>query len=135
MGVAVARMRRVRSWRRANRQDLPMVSLYLWGDPNLHVRIPLQEAQDRLGVAGYHVRDTPPVRAFFALGGALFFAITLGYYAFIFGNDIAKALAWTGIGFAIGGLPGYIIGGIFRKLWVRALYTAWTGWDAASGRR
>ena len=114
----------------------PLVSLYLWGSPNLHVRIPLQEAQEHLGVAGYHVRATPPVRVLFVLGGGLFFAVTLGYYAFIFfGHDIGRLFAWAGIGLTIGGVPGYIVGALFRRLWVGVVYVAWTQWDGGSGTR
>ena len=117
------------------RPDPPLISLYLWGTPNLHVRIPLQEAQERLGVEGYHVRATPPLRALLALGGCLFFAITLGYYAFLLFHDIVRALTWVGIGLAIGGVPGYIVGGLIRRLWVAAVYVAWTRWDVTKGQR
>ena len=125
-------LRALSEWRlqQQERQLPPLIDLYLWGTPNMRVRLPLTDARENLGVHGFHVRGTPPLRFFFAIGGALFFALTLGYYAFLFfGNDIGRTVLWVAVGLAIGGLPGYIIGSVFRRLWVPYLYVAWTRWD------
>jgi len=128
--VSAALLRLLR-WRWIRRAKPPqMVSLYLWGTPNLHVRIPLAEIQEHMGVDGYHVRATPPVRALFTGGGGIFFGLTLGYYAFLFfGHSISQALTWGGVGLVIGGMPGFMVGTLFKRLWTAAVYTAWTRWD------
>jgi hypothetical protein len=112
-----------------------MINLYLHGETNLRFLIPLKDAQEKLGIAGYYVRLQPPLDLIYGgLGGAML-GVIAGVYGYFFGLSVsAMSLAIAG-GLLVGGLGGFLAGTLTLSTRVKHLYIAWSRWDSTQKKR
>lgn len=116
-------------------QKIPMVDVFLWGPVPLRVRVPLSEARKQLGAAGCYFNTPAPLKQMFGLGLGGFFAVFLGFYAWLFYQALAPITIWGVVGFAAGGIGGWILGMAFARMGMTLAYVAWTKWDPEKKER
>ena len=115
--------------------DPVRVDLILWGKRPLRVSMPLSEARKNIGLAGYYVRQIPPLRQMFGVGLGLFFAVFLGFYAFLFYMAWPPVILWGLVGMAMGAAGGWFLGMVMTFRAMGSAYIAWTSWDPTKKSR